>query len=326
MILKNYISEGSVSHINGVWPNSKHLQLVGSSVMHTGKGLRMRRNCLINCMVTLQPFFKLMKFVVFLLSSMEATVSEIMSQLKLMTDGIALICQDVDRLKRASLFQPNNSEEPVDTRAADETADDSVPPPNQLLTSNNSSLVTQNTGPASSQSSMWAEEMDNRDPLLDDNDPEAGTKPINVIPVTERTNTFLTEAFTCKMTGAERRELRSHYTLPQNELIRAPFLDTMMASECSSKVKSTDRSLFTLQGLTLEVIGPLNQLLEAENDPELNVSMDQIGDAVETAITLLANVANKTSLMRRSRILEEYNRELVPFAAAQERDWTSAAP
>ena len=44
------------------------------------------------------------------------------------------------------------------------------------------------------------------------------------------------------------------------------------------------------------------------------------------AITLLSNAANKTSLMRRSRILEEYNRELVHFAVAQERDRASAAP
>jgi len=62
------------------------------------------------------------------------------------------------------------------------------------------------------------------------------------------------------------------------------------------------------------------------NDPEPNLSLDQIGDAVETAIALLANALNKTTLMRRSRVLEEYNKELVPFATAQERDWTSAAP
>ena len=130
---------------------------------------------------------------------MEATVSEIMSQLKLLLDGVALICQNVDGLKHASSFQPNNFEEPVDTGTTDENADDSVLPPNQLLTSSNSNLVTQNTSPASSQSSSWAEEMDNWDPLLHDDDPEAGTRPINIIPVTERTNTFLTEAFTHKM-------------------------------------------------------------------------------------------------------------------------------
>ena len=123
-----------------------------------------------------------------------------------------------------------------------------------------------------------------------------------------------------------RLALHSAYILPQNELTRAPFLDTMMASQCSRTVKSTDRSLYTLQGLLLEAIGHLSQLLEAINDLDPQVTMDQIGEAVETAVTLLANASNKMSLMRRTKIMEEYNKELVPFAAAKERDWASAAP
>ena len=82
--------------------------------------------------------------------------------------------------------------------------------------------------------------------------------------------------------------------------------------------------MYTLQGLLLEAIEPLSQLLEAVNDPDPQLTMDQIGEAVETAVTLLANASNKMSLMR-TKILEEYNKELVPFAAAKERDWASAA-
>ena len=102
----------------------------------------------------------------------------------------------------------------------------------------------------------------------------------------------------------------------------------MMESECFRASKSTDRSLYMLQGLILEAIGLLSQLLEAVNNPNPQLTMDKIWDAVETAITitLLANASNKTSLMRRTKILEEYNKELVSFAAAQERDWASAAP
>ena len=102
----------------------------------------------------------------------------------------------------------------------------------------------------------------------------------------------------------------------------------MMASQCSRTVKSTNRSLYTLQGLLLEAIGPMSQLLEAVNDPDPQVTTDQIGEAVdlETAVTLLANASNKMSLMRMTKILEEYNKELVPFAAAKEQDWASAAP
>ena len=87
-----------------------------------------------------------------------------------------------------------------------------------------------------------------------------------------------------------------------------------------------DRSLCTLQGLLLEPIGPFSQLLEAVNDPDPQVSMDQIGEAVEMAITLLVNASNKLSLMRRTRVLEEYNKELVAFAVENERNWAVAAP
>ena len=81
---------------------------------------------------------------------------------------------------------------------------------------------------------MWAEEMDIRDPMLDDDDPSSAAAgvpaAISVVPVTDRTNQFLNGAFTNKMTGTEGCTLRSAYTLPQNELTRAPLLDTMMAS------------------------------------------------------------------------------------------------
>ena len=54
--------------------------------------------------------------------------------------------------------------------------------------------------------------------------------------------------------------------------------------------------------------------------------MDQIGDAVEMALTLLANTSIHISGVRRTKVLEDYNKELVSFAAENERDWTSGAP
>ena len=87
-----------------------------------------------------------------------------------------------------------------------------------------------------------------------------------------------------------------------------------------------DRILSTLQGRVLEAVGPLSQLLEAINDDEPQLSMDQIGEAVKTALTLLANASLQISEVRRTRVLEEYNRELLPFAIAKECDWASAAP
>ena len=250
---------------------------------------------------------------------------------------MASIHQDVDALKRESTSQRDPSREADDDGTADETGEDSL----QLVTrpletssgssppktaSNAQAVSWAQTTTSNGQAVSWAEEMDMRDPLLDDDAPTKDSDRIAVVPVTSRTNQFLDDAFTKRMTGAERRDLRSHYTLPQNDLTRAPFLDAMMGSECSKACKSMDRSLYTLQGLLLEPIGPLTQLLEAVNDPDPQVSMDQIGEAVETAITLLANASNKLSLMRRTRVLEEYNKELVAFAAEKERNWAVAAP
>jgi len=47
---------------------------------------------------------------------------------------------------------------------------------------------------------------------------------------------------------------------------------------------------------------------------------------VETPIISLANASNKSSLIRRTKILEEYNKELMTFAGAQERNWARTAP
>jgi len=54
--------------------------------------------------------------------------------------------------------------------------------------------------------------------------------------------------------------------------------------------------------------------------------LDQIGDVVETALTLLANASIHIFGGRRAKVLEDYNTELVPFAAESECDWTSGAP
>ena len=53
-----------------------------------------------------------------------------------------------------------------------------------------------------------------------------------------------------------------------------------------------------LQGLVLDVIGPLTQLLEAVNDDQARVTTDQISEAVETAISLLANASYQISAVR----------------------------
>ena len=118
---------------------------------------------------------------------------------------MASIRQDVDSLKRESMSQHDPSREADDDGTADETGEDSpqlVTRP--LETSSSSSLPkTASNGHAVS----WAEEMDMRDPLLDDDTLTKDSAHIAVVPVTSHTNQFLDDAFTKRMTGAERRDL-----------------------------------------------------------------------------------------------------------------------
>ena len=242
------------------------------------------------------------------------TASEILAQLKQLSDGMASIRQDVDALKHASSLQGDDPTTPGQGSAGipselaprpspDDTTDPSYLPSSRIV------------------GTTWAEEMEIRDGT-----PTVTASTIQVVPVSERTNKFLDNAFSTELDPSERKKLRSHYTLPQNELTKTPFLDTMMANQCSGSTKALDRTLHTIQGRMLEAVGPLSQLLESVNSDEDPPSMDQIGEAVETALTLLANASIHISSVRRAKVLEDYNRELVPFAAEDERDWTSGAP
>ena len=241
------------------------------------------------------------------------TAGEILTQLKIFTDGMALICQDVDTLKQVSMPQGDNS---MDSGVeAVGGSSELVPPP--PTPSEDDAGLSYLPSPRI-EGITWAEEMDS----LEETSQGPTTPVVQVVPVSEWTNKFLNEAFYTEKSSADHKKLRSQYTLLQNELTKTPFLDTMMASQCSSSTKSLDKTLSSLQGRVLEAVGPLSQLLECINSEETLPSMDQIGDAVEAALTLLAL---HISGIRRTKILEDY-KELVSFAATEEHDWTSGAP
>ena len=253
-----------------------------------------------------------------------SAASQILSQMKEFSEGMTLLRQDVDRLMRASSLQHDQSTNPGSGTADNMTSE--LVPPTPPPSNSESASATVLELPHRIPGTTWAEEMDMISPLVDDKTPPGTTPTIQVVPVSERTDKFLNETFATKLTPVQRKTLRSQYTLPQNELTKNPILDTMLASQCSSATKSMDRTLSSLQGRVLEAIGPLSQLLEAINDEDPQISMDQIGEAVETALALLANASLHISEVQRTKVLEEYNKELLPFATAKERDWASGAP
>ena len=86
----------------------------------------------------------------------------------------------------------------------------------------------------------------------------------------------------------------------------------------------------------LDAVGPLTDLLERinrsvpsegqEDEEEQGVDLQSIGDSVQSALAFLGNAATQFSAYRRTKILEEYNKDLVSFSEEVEPALRAAAP
>ena len=82
--------------------------------------------------------------------------------------------------------------------------------------------------------------------------------------------------------------------------------------------------------------GPLTDLLERinrsfpsegqEDEEEQGVDLQSIGDSVQSALAFLGNAATQFSAYRRTKILEEYNKDFVSFSEEVEPALRAAAP
>ena len=120
------------------------------------------------------------------------------------------------------------------------------------------------------------------------------------------------------MKNPDRRALRRHFLVPDSPVTMAPKLDKVMAAECLPGVRSTDQSLARLQALMLDAVGPLTDLLEkmgnSEDGNEETLDFQVVEDTIQSALAFLGNAATQFSIYRRTKILEEYNKELVSFS------------
>ena len=128
------------------------------------------------------------------------------------------------------------------------------------------------------------------------------------------------------MKNTERHLLHNAFTLPKVAVTKTPSLDVVIASQCSKSTKANDKSLARIQALTLDAVGPLTELLKLLNDDKKEITSEQVGYAVESAITLLGNASTQMSALRHQRVLEEYNKDLLSFAQESEAEFVKAAP
>ena len=165
------------------------------------------------------------------------------------------------------------------------------------------------------------------DPILD----EQATDEARVVEVLPRTEVCITAGFH-SMPNSARRSLRSKFILPKAPVTRAPRLDKVYVDSCSKSTKQADRSLAHIQALMLDVAGPISEALEQLNvtteddSEEIELDLEKLGATLEVAPTFLGNTSTQTSNLRRLKLMEDINKDLVPYTMDQEEHFIAQAP
>ena len=124
--------------------------------------------------------------------------------------------------------------------------------------------------------------------------------------------------------------MRRQFLVPDSPVTMAPKLDKVMAAECLPGVRSTDQSLARLQALMLDAVSPLTDLLEkmgnSEDGNEETLDFQVVEDTIQSALAFLGNAATQFLIYRRTKILKEYNKELVSFSEELEPELRAATP
>ena len=140
--------------------------------------------------------------------------------------------------------------------------------------------------------------------------------------VTKPTSSLLGEAFSKPVINAMRRRWRLTYEMPALYATKSPKLD-MLWPQISKEAKEADRSLGQLQGLLLDAVGPLTNVLELQQAGHLTT--DTATEAVTQALHFLGNAHANISSERRKKIVGHLNKDLRPLVEEADR-FTSSAP
>ena len=147
----------------------------------------------------------------------------------------------------------------------------------------------------------------------------------HIAEVSEAKAELLKQSFV-SIKNEKRLQVRNVYTLLKVAVTKAPTLDQVMGSQCSKSTKSNDWSLSRIQALMLDTLAPLTEVMEQFNSEAEEVSSKVIAKAVEDAIKLLGNASSQMSLLRRTLVLQEYNKELVAWTQHREDKFNEEAP
>lgn len=137
--------------------------------------------------------------------------------------------------------------------------------------------------------------------------------PRKVTEVNEHMEQHVVWSFAC-MDNKEWCWLADSFVLPKVPLMKTLELDKIIKAQCWKITRSNDQALARIQVLNSDTLSPHSELLEMLSKDGIQISNEQARLGVESAITLLGNAFAHMSMLRRQRVLEEYNKELLTFA------------
>ena len=132
--------------------------------------------------------------------------------------------------------------------------------------------------------------------------------PTSVAAVSEETGSIIHGACTFRLDYQDRLKVRNAYTLPKVDASRTPTLDSYIRNEIPATTKAVDKELSTIQTHVRDALAPLSAILEGQDD-----TPDPVKAATTDAVKLLGNASAKISHLRRTKIITQMNKALLPL-------------
>ncbi|XP_065918179.1 serine/threonine-protein kinase fray2-like [Dysidea avara] len=148
--------------------------------------------------------------------------------------------------------------------------------------------------------------------------------PTRLAEVTGETAAFLKEKCSKRLESANRLTTRNAYALPKVPATRTSVLDAYMKPEVSQTAKASDRELGSIQSAVLDAMAPLTAIVEADAKGD-NVTHRQAVNAAKAAIELVGNANARINHMRRTKIITQMNKALLPLTE-EDDNFIDAAP
>ena len=141
--------------------------------------------------------------------------------------------------------------------------------------------------------------------------------------VAEKTEKFLSNAFSSVVPNTTRRQWRDKYGAPNTVATACPNMDKVIKSRLPAVTKLRDRQLAKQQALMLDAVGPVTYILEEAVKGQLN--QKSVIDAAQTALHLLGNASMHANRERRRNVIQSMNPQILDMAD-EDAIYEAAAP